>query len=90
MKITDVKIRKLISNSSLVKAIVSITIDGEFAVHDIKIIERTEGKPFIAMPSWKDDNNVYHDYAHPINQVARDKVTDAILTAYQQAKEKAL
>ncbi len=79
MKITDVKIRRTFVNSSL-KAIVSITIDNCFAVHDIKIIQGN-GRLFATMPSRKDDD-VYRDIVHPITATARQWLEDIILTAY--------
>ncbi len=79
MRITDVKIRRTFADSSL-KAIVSITIDNCFAIHDIKIIQGN-GRLFAAMPSRK-DNDVYRDIVHPITAEARQKLEDIILTAY--------
>ena len=79
MKITDVKIRKTFADSSL-KAVVSITIDNCFAVHDIKIIQAND-RIFAAMPNRKDDD-VYRDIVHPITAAARQKLEDIILTAY--------
>lgn len=82
MEITNVKIRRLIDDGTMLKAIVSITIDKAFAVHDLKILEKEKGNHFIAMPSWKDSKGEWHDFAHPINQETRDKITDAILPVY--------
>ncbi|MDE6592708.1 MAG: SpoVG family protein [Oscillospiraceae bacterium] len=79
MKITDVKIRKTFTNSNI-KAIVSITIDECFSVHDIRIIQGND-RLFAAMPSRK-DNDIYRDIVHPITAAARQKLEDIILTAY--------
>ena len=65
MKITDVRIRKVAKEGKM-KAVVSITIDGEFVVHDIKVIEGEKGM-FIAMPSRRASDGEYRDYAHPIS-----------------------
>ncbi|HCC08089.1 MAG TPA: septation protein SpoVG [Clostridiales bacterium] len=83
MKITDVRIRK-ITNESKMKAVVSVTFDNEFVVHDIKVIEGEKGM-FIAMPSRKTVNEEFKDIAHPINSDARDKMQEAIITEYQKA-----
>ena len=72
MKITDVRMRKVAKEGKL-KAIVSITLDDEFAVHDIKIIEGDRGL-FIAMPSRKSSDGEYRDIAHPINTQTRDRL----------------
>ena len=84
MTITDVRIRKIASDGKM-KAIVSITFDNEFVVHDIKIIEGQNGL-FIAMPSRKTPDGEFKDIAHPINTDTREKIQKAILEAYQQAK----
>ncbi|HAN10185.1 MAG TPA: septation protein SpoVG [Clostridiales bacterium] len=83
MKITDVRIRK-ITNESKMKAVVSVTFDNEFVVHDIKVIEGEKGM-FIAMPSRKTVNEEFKDIAHPINSDARDKMQEAIISEYQKA-----
>lgn len=81
MNITDVRIRKITKEGNM-KAVVSITLDGEFVVHDIKIIEGEKGL-FIAMPSRKTTEGDYRDIAHPISQEAREKVSSVILEAYE-------
>lgn len=81
MNITDVRIRKITKEGNM-KAVVSITLDGEFVVHDIKIIEGEKGL-FIAMPSRKTAEGDYRDIAHPISQEAREKVSSVILEAYE-------
>ena len=87
VEITDVKVRK-ISKVGKMKAIVSVTFDNEFVVHDIKVIERPEGN-FIAMPSRKTPEGEFRDTAHPINAEVRQKLQDAILEAYEKALEEA-
>ena len=83
MKITDVRVRKLTKEGKM-KAIVSITIDDEFVVHDIKVIEGEKGL-FIAMPSKKATDGEYRDIAHPINQTTRENIQSIILERYEQA-----
>lgn len=82
MKITDVRIR-LIDHEGRVRAVASITIEDEFVVHDIKVIEGTNGL-FIAMPSRKSQNGEFRDIAHPIAAETRTKIQDAILEAYNK------
>lgn len=84
MQITDVRIRK-ISTDNKMKAIVSVTFDGEFVVHDIKVIEGKNGL-FIAMPSRKTPNGEFKDITHPINTDTRQKIQDAILSEYERVK----
>ena len=83
MKITDVRVRK-IAREGKMKAIVSITIDDEFVVHDIKVIEGEKGL-FIAMPSKKASDGEYRDIAHPINQSTRESIQNIILEHYEKA-----
>lgn len=83
MKITDVRVRKMTQDSKM-KAIVSITIDDEFVVHDIKVIEGEKGL-FIAMPSKKASDGEYRDIAHPINSDTRDMIQRVILESYERA-----
>ena len=83
MQITDVRVRKIATEGRM-KAVVSITIDNEFVVHDIKVIEGEKGL-FIAMPSKKATDGEYRDIAHPINSQTRDKIQNMILDSYQQA-----
>ncbi|HPY89062.1 MAG TPA: septation regulator SpoVG [Spirochaetota bacterium] len=86
MNITDVKIRKTKEENSKLKAVASITINGCFAVHDIKIIEGDKGL-FIAMPSRKTVEGTYKDIVHPINTPTRNEITNLILSAYQNYEE---
>ena len=83
MQITDVRVRKITKEGKM-KAIVSITLDDEFVVHDIKVIEGEKGL-FIAMPSKKATDGEYRDIAHPINSTTRDKIQTIILEKYQEA-----
>ena len=85
MQITDVRVRRLADDGKM-KAVVSITIDNEFAVHDIKVIEGENGL-FVAMPSRKTANEEYRDIAHPINSEVRNYVQSMILEKYQEAVE---
>ncbi len=80
MQVTDVRIRK-IEKEGKMKAVVSITLDEEFVIHDIKIIEGEKGL-FIAMPSRKARDGEYRDIAHPINSDTREKVQNIILEKY--------
>ena len=82
MKITDVRIRKVAKEGKM-KAVVSITIDEEFVVHDIKVIEGEKGL-FIAMPSRKVSDGEYRDIAHPINSATRDFIQTMILEKYEE------
>ena len=82
MNITDVRIRRIEEEGRL-KAVVSVTFDGEFVVHDMKIIEGDNGL-FVAMPSRKSSDGVYRDIAHPINSQMRGVLQEAILERYQQ------
>lgn len=83
MNITDVRVRKMTKDGKM-KAVVSITIDGAFVVHDIKVIEGEKGL-FIAMPSRKATSGEYRDIAHPINSESRDKIQKVILESYEKA-----
>ncbi len=83
MQITDVRVRKIAKEGKM-KAIVSITLDNEFVVHDIKVIEGEKGL-FIAMPSKKATDGEYRDIAHPINSAARENIQKIILESYEKA-----
>lgn len=84
MQITDVRIRKIATDGKM-KAIVSVTFDNEFVVHDIKIIEGQNGL-FIAMPSRKTPDGEFKDIAHPINTETREKIQTSILETYEKVK----
>ena len=83
MQITDVRVRKVAKEGKL-KAVVSITLDEEFVVHDIKVIEGEKGL-FIAMPSKKSADGEYRDIAHPINSGTREKIQSIILDKFEEA-----
>lgn len=83
MVITDVRVRKVAKDGKM-KAVVSITLDDEFVVHDIKVIEGEKGL-FIAMPSRKAADGEYRDIAHPINSETREKIQQIILDEYERA-----
>ena len=83
MQITDVRARKVAKEGKL-KAVVSVTMDGEFVVHDIKVIEGEKGL-FIAMPSKKAVDGEYRDIAHPINSSTRERIQSIILEEYEKA-----
>ena len=83
MTIRDVRVRKIASEGKM-KAIVSVTFDNEFVVHDIKVIEGQNGL-FIAMPSRKTPDGEFKDIAHPINTETRERIQGAILEAYEKA-----
>ena len=87
MEITDIKIRKVFKDTSPMKAIVSVTFDGQLAVHDIKVIYAGE-KFFIVMPSRKNPDNTYRDIVHPINAEFRHILEDAVINAYNVELEK--
>ena len=83
MTITDVRVRKIAKEGKM-KAIVSVTLDDEFVVHDIKVIEGEKGL-FIAMPSRKTTDGEFRDIAHPINSETRQQMQDVILREYEKA-----
>ena len=82
MEITDVRVR-LVTKEGKMKAAASITIDSEFAVHDIKVIEGEKGL-FIAMPSRRTQDGEYKDIAHPINSQTRARIQKLILEKYKE------
>ena len=85
MQITDVRLRK-VEKEGKMKAVASITIDNEFVVHDIKIIDGDKGL-FIAMPSKKTLDGEYRDIAHPINSETRDRIQRSVIQAYEATEE---
>ncbi len=87
MNVTEIRIRKLYDDPRL-KALVSVTIDRDLAVHDIKVIQGPE-RLFVAMPSRRDENGAFRDIAHPITPAARKILEGEILAGYQQALEEA-
>ena len=82
MNITDVRVRKMLKESNL-KAVASITIDDDFVVHDIKVVEGENGL-FIAMPTRKAADGEYRDIAHPINSATRSNIQEIVLDAYEK------
>lgn len=83
MQITDIKVRKLFDEGPM-KAIVSVTFDGQLAVHDIKVINARD-KFFIVMPSRKNPDDTYRDIVHPINAQFRSTLESAVIAAYEEA-----
>ena len=89
MNITDIRVRKIYNNDRL-KALVSLTLDNDFAVHDLKVISGPE-RLFVAMPSRKDESGIFRDIVHPITPEARNELESAVLSAYEEyiAKQEA-
>ena len=87
VEITDIKVRKLFDEGPM-KAIVSVTFDGQLAVHDIKVINARD-KFFIVMPSRKNPDETYRDIVHPINASFRSKLENSVIEAYEIAVEQA-
>ena len=85
MQITDVRVRQITKEGKM-KAVVSITLDDEFVIHDIKVIEGDKGL-FIAMPSKKTSDGEYRDIAHPINSSTRESIQKIILDSYVKTLE---
>lgn len=85
MEITDVKLRKVVTEGRM-RAIASITLDHEFVVHDIRVIDGNSGM-FVAMPSKRTPDGEFRDIAHPITTQARQKIQDAILEQYYKADD---
>lgn len=84
MQVTDVRVRKVAKEEGKLRAVVSITIDDAFVVHDIKVIEGEKGL-FIAMPSKKTTDGEYRDIAHPINSATRNRIQEIVLEKYETA-----
>ena len=85
MEITDIKVRKLFEDGPM-KAIVSVTFDGQLALHDIKVIN-VRDKHFIVMPSRKNPDDTYRDIVHPINAQFRSLLEETVLEAYKAELE---
>ena len=83
MKITDIRVRKLFNDGPM-KAIVSVTFDGQLALHDVKVINARD-KFFIIMPSRKNPDDTYRDIVHPINAQFRADLESAVIAAYDEA-----
>ncbi|MCQ2425697.1 MAG: septation regulator SpoVG [Lachnospiraceae bacterium] len=86
MVITDIKVRKLFHDDGPMKAVVSITLDNQIAVHDVKVIHARDHF-FIVMPSRKNPDNTYRDIVHPINSEFRAALENAVIAAYDKALE---
>ena len=84
MEITDIRLRRIDTEGKM-KAVVSVTFDNEFVVHDIKVIESQNGL-FIAMPSRKTPDGEFKDIAHPINSATREKIQTAVLAKYDSTE----
>ncbi len=87
MKIADIRISLVAKDDSKLKAIASFTIDDAFVVHDVKIIEGSNGY-FIAMPRRQKPNGEYKDIVHPANTATREELSSLLLSAYEQEKAK--
>lgn len=85
MQVTDVRIRK-INQEGKMKAIVSVTLNEAFVVHDVKVVEGQSGL-FVAMPSKRMPDGEFKDIAHPISQEARRIIQEAVLYAYDEAEQ---
>ncbi|MBP2078534.1 septation regulator SpoVG [Oceanobacillus polygoni] len=85
MEVTDVRLRR-VNTEGRMRAIASITLDQEFVVHDIRVIDGNNGL-FVAMPSKRTPDGEFRDIAHPINSGTRSKIQDAVLEEYRQAGE---
>ena len=85
MNITDVRVRKITKEGKM-KAVVSVTLDNEFVIHDIKVIEGDKGM-FIAKPSRRSADGEFRDIAHPINTATRDHLQAVVLEAYEKAED---
>jgi stage V sporulation protein G len=85
LNITDIRIRRTYQEGRL-RALVSITLDDDFAVHDVKVIEGPQ-RLFVAMPSRKDENGAFRDIVHPISAQAREILEGAVLDAYRRYLE---
>ncbi len=87
MNITDIRMR-LMNKDTKMRAVASVTLDNEFVIHDIKVIEGEKGW-FIAMPSRKSADGEYRDIAHPIKSDVRDMLQKTILEEYRKVSEQA-
>ncbi len=83
MNVTDVRVRKILTDGKM-KAIVSVTLNDMFVIHDVKVVEGQKGL-FVAMPSRKTPDGEFRDIAHPINTSAREIIQSAVLDAYEKA-----
>lgn len=83
MEITDVRLRRMTSDGKM-KAVASVTLDGEFVIHDVKVVEGLKGL-FVAMPSRKTPDGEFRDVAHPITTEARERIQKAVLEVFHSA-----
>lgn len=88
VRVTDVRVRKM-NNDGKMRAIVSITLDDQFVVHDVRVIEGNNGL-FVAMPSKRTPDGEFKDIAHPITSETREIIQSAVLMAYSMEREKDL
>lgn len=88
MEVTDVRLRRVQTDGRM-RAIASITLDDEFVIHDIRVIDGNDGL-FVAMPSKRTPDGEFRDIAHPINSSARTKLQEAVLTAYGQSESESV
>ncbi|AIY07027.1 regulatory protein [Planococcus sp. PAMC 21323] len=88
MEVTDVRLRRVQTDGRM-RAIASITLDNEFVIHDIRVIDGNDGL-FVAMPSKRTPDGEFRDIAHPINSSARTKLQEAVLTAYEQSESESV
>ncbi|MGG3874262.1 septation regulator SpoVG [Brevibacillus laterosporus] len=82
MEVTDVRLRR-VNTDGRMKAIASITIDHEFVVHDIRVIDGNNGM-FVAMPSKRTPDGEFRDIAHPISSTTREKIQAGVLSEYER------
>lgn len=82
MEVTDVRLRRIASDGKM-KAVASVTLDGEFVVHDVKVVEGAKGL-FVAMPSRKTPDGEFRDVAHPITPSARERIQRAVLARFAE------
>lgn len=85
VEVTDVRLRR-VNTDGRMRAIASITFDGEFVIHDIRVIDGNNGL-FVAMPSKRTPDGEFRDIAHPINSTTRAKIQDAVLEEYKRVGE---
>ena len=85
MKVTDVRLRKIDTDGRM-KALVSITLDEAFVIHDLRVIEGNTGL-FVAMPSKRTSDGEFRDIAHPINSDMRQEIQDAVMKVYEETDE---
>jgi len=83
VEITDVRLRRMVTDGKM-KAVASVTLDGEFVIHDVKVVEGLKGL-FVAMPSRKTPDGEFRDVAHPITTQARERIQKAVLDVFHSA-----